>query len=232
MHFEGEFKVPGKPADVIRRFSDVPRMAGCMPGAVLEPQAEDGSWPGGMVVAFGPKKIKFKGKATVDFDYDALTGSVHGRGAADMRAARIGVKVSFALRDDPEAERATTIVKIVSDAELGGVLADFARTGGIAVANVIMADFAKRAADEFAKDDVPAEREPEPIASPVTAATETVVESIPKPVAAPVPPPPAPVAAQPVPPPQPAAPLQAGNLIWVVIKAYLARIGRIFGIGR
>jgi len=146
MHFEGEFKVPGKPADVIRRFADVPRMAGCMPGAVLEPQAEDGSWPGGMVVAFGPKKIKFKGKASVDFDFDALTGSVHGRGTADMRAARIGVKVSFALRDDPDAATATTIVKIISDAELGGVLADFARTGGIAVANVIMADFAKRAA--------------------------------------------------------------------------------------
>jgi len=219
MHFEGEFKVPGKPADVIRRFADVPRMAGCMPGAVLEPQAEDGTWPGGMVVAFGPKKIKFKGKATVDFDFDALTGAVHGRGAADMRAARIGVKVSFALRDDPDADRATTIVKIVSDAELGGVLADFARTGGIAVANVIMADFAKRAADEFAKDDVP---EPEPV---VAAAPAEAVAA-----ATPVEPPPAP----PVQPAmtQPAAPIQASGLVWVVIKAYLARIGRMFGIGR
>ena len=101
MHFEGEFRVPGKAADVIRRFADVKRMARCMPGAQLEPQAEDGSWPGAMVVSFGPKKVKFKGRATCEFDYDALTGSVHGRGAADMRAARIGVKVSFALADDP-----------------------------------------------------------------------------------------------------------------------------------
>ncbi len=217
MHFEGEFKVPGKPADVIRRFADVPRMAGCMPGAVLEPQAEDGSWPGGMVVAFGPKKIKFKGKASVDFDFDALTGNVHGRGAADMRAARIGVKVSFALRDDPDAAAATPIVKIVSDAELGGVLADFARTGGIAVANVIMADFAKRAADEFAKD---AEPEPVVVTAPMP---ETHPDPTPSSASAP---------ARPAPPPEPAAPLQAGNLIWVVIRAYLARIGRIFGIGR
>ena len=36
MHFEGEFSVPGKPLDVIRRFADVPRMAGCVPGAVLD----------------------------------------------------------------------------------------------------------------------------------------------------------------------------------------------------
>ena len=153
MHFEGEFRVPGKAADVLTRFADVPRMARCMPGAMLEPQAADGSWPGAMVVTFGPKKINFKGKATVEFDDQALTGIVHGRGTADMRAARIGVKVSFALSDAPDAPE--TIVKIVSDAELGGVLEDFARTGGIAVANVIMADFARRAAEEFAKDSPP-----------------------------------------------------------------------------
>jgi carbon monoxide dehydrogenase subunit G len=157
MHFEGEFRVPGKAADVIRRFADVPRMARCMPGAMLESQAEDGSWPGAMVVSFGPKKIKFKGKAACAFDDQALTGSVHGRGTADMRSARIGVKVSFALSDVAGSPRPETIVRIVSDAELGGVLEDFARTGGIAVANAIMADFARRASEEFAKDEVPVE---------------------------------------------------------------------------
>jgi carbon monoxide dehydrogenase subunit G len=166
MHFEGEFRVPGKPADVIRRFADVPRMARCMPGAVLEPQNEDGSWPGAMVVSFGPKKINFKGRATCEFDLETHTGQVHGRGSADLRAARIGVKVSFALHDDVAAATPTTVVKIVSDAELGGVLADFARTGGVAVANVIMADFARRASEEFAKDTpVP---QPATVAEPVT----------------------------------------------------------------
>jgi uncharacterized protein len=152
MHFEGEFSVPGRAEEVIHRFADVPRMTRCMPGAVLEPQAEDGSWPGAMVVAFGPKKINFKGRVTCEFDFAAKTGSLHGRGTADMRAARIGVKVAFALRDDPAAATPATIVSIASDAELGGVLADFARTGGVAVANVIMQDFARRAAAEFAAD--------------------------------------------------------------------------------
>jgi hypothetical protein len=166
MHFEGEFRVPGKASDVLKRFADVPRMARCMPGAMLEPQAEDGSWPGAMVVSFGPKKINFKGKATCAFDDQALTGLVHGRGTADMRSARIGVKVSFALHDVPASAKPETSVKIVSDAELGGVLEDFARTGGIAVANAIMADFAHRASEEFAKDEVPVEAEtPRPPAS-------------------------------------------------------------------
>ena len=106
MHFEGSFSVPGKAEDVIRRFADVPRMSRCMPGAVLEPQAEDGSWPGAMVVAFGPKKVNFKGRVTTAFDFEGLTGSLHGRGSADMRAARIGVKVAFTLRNDPTATNA------------------------------------------------------------------------------------------------------------------------------
>jgi hypothetical protein len=201
MHFEGEFSVPGKATDVIRRFADVPRMASCMPGAVLEPQAEDGSWPGAMVVAFGPKKINFKGRVTTEFDFDALTGNLHGRGAADMRAARIGVKVAFTLRDDPAAAPPATLVKIVSDAELGGVLADFARTGGITVANVIMADFAKRAAAEFARDEQPptqsAPAEPAAIQPGAAPATR--------------------------PPP---APLAAHTLLWAVLKAQFVRLGK------
>jgi uncharacterized protein len=155
MHFEGEFRVPGRADDVLRRFADVPRMARCVPGAVLEPQAEDGSWPGAMVVSFGPKKISFKGRVICEFDVAARTGALHGRGAADMRAARIGVKVAFALRDDAAATEPVTVVRVTSDAELGGVLADFARTGGVAVANVIMQDFARRAAEEFARDAPP-----------------------------------------------------------------------------
>jgi carbon monoxide dehydrogenase subunit G len=217
MHFEGEFSVPGTAADVIRRFADVPRMAGWMPGAVLEPQAEDGSWPGAMVVAFGPKKINFKGRVTTTFDFDALTGSLHGRGAADMRAARIGVKVGFTLRDDIVASVPTTVVKIVSDAELGGVLADFARTGGVALANVIMADFARRAAAEFAKDELPVAQPPAVGASPIHA--EASAGRIP---------------GQRLPTNLPSAPfpLAAHTLLWAVLKAQFVRFGKWLGLIR
>ena len=217
MHFEGEFTVPGRARDVIRRFADVPRMAGCMPGAVLEPRAEDGSWPGAMMVTFGPKKINFKGRVTTEFDLDGLTGSLHGRGSADMRAARIGVKVNFALRDDPAASTPTTVVAIASDAELGGVLADFARTGGVAVANVIMNDFAKRAAAEFARDEAPATAPPAEAASssrlnePGAPATERPGSSARGP---------APV------------PLSTTRVLWAVFMAQVARLGKWLGFVR
>ena len=208
MHFEGEFRVPGKADDVIRRFADVPRMARCMPGAMLEPQAEDGTWPGAMVVSFGPKKINFKGRVSCAFDFVTHTGALHGRGTADMRAARIGVKVAFALHGDPAAPAPTTVVRITSDAELGGVLADFARTGGVAVANVIMQDFARRAAEEFAKD------APAPA---LTAAANAPADTASFQEAASLQPPP------------PAA-LSAHGVLWEVIKQQLLRLARWLGL--
>ncbi len=155
MHFEGEFRVPGTPDDVTRHFTDVERMARCMPGAVIEGRGDDGSYLGAMVVSFGPKKINFRGRVTHEMDIIGHSGTLTGRGAADMRAARIGVKVNYTVR----AEGAESVVALVSDADLTGVLADFARTGGIPVAKALMAGFAKRMAEEFA-DDAPAAAPP------------------------------------------------------------------------
>jgi carbon monoxide dehydrogenase subunit G len=166
MRFEGEFSVPGTPDQVIRRFADVERMARCMPGASIEGRDEEGNYTGSMLVAFGPKKIRFRGRVTAETDLDAHTGSLRGRGAADMRAARIEVRINYALRDDPAQTRAT-LVKLTSDAELGGVLAEFARTGGIPFANALMQDFSQRVAEEFATDlpQQPTPAEPAPLAA-------------------------------------------------------------------
>jgi hypothetical protein len=214
MHFEGEFRVPGSAGEVIHRFADVPRMARCMPGAVLEQRTEDGSWPGAMVVSFGPKKISFKGRVTCEFDFAAKTGALQGRGTADMRAARIGVKVAFALRDAAGSAEPTTIVRITSDAELGGVLADFARTGGVAVANVIMQDFARRAAEEFAKDAPPQAAATDPKAEPhAPAAPATRAASAPESRAAAAP-----------------AALSAHGILWEVIKQKLRQLAAWLGI--
>jgi uncharacterized protein len=212
MHFEGEFRVPGKADDVMRRFADIPRMARCMPGAMLEAQAEDGTWPGAMVVAFGPKKINFKGRVSCDFDFAARTGALHGRGTADMRAARIGVKVAFALHDNPAAADPTTIVRITSDAELGGVLADFARTGGVAVANVIMQDFARRAAEEFAND-APAPAMTAEVDAPAGATPTQGTASM-----------------QTRPTPPTTAALSAHGVLWEIIKQKLRHLAQWLGL--
>jgi len=152
MRFEGEFRVPGQPHAVLERFAEVERMVKCMPGASIDGRDDDGNYLGGMLVAFGPKKIKFKGKVTASVDLESLTGKLHVRGAADMRAgARAEVNVVYTVRDDASAATPTSIVALTSEAELGGVLADFGSTGGIAVTQALMDVFAQRCAEEFSK---------------------------------------------------------------------------------
>ena len=155
MRFEGEFRVPGQPRAVLERFAEVERMVKCMPGASIDGRDDDGNYLGGMLVAFGPKKIKFKGKVTASVDLESLTGKLHVRGAADMRAgARAEVNVVYTVRDDASASTSTptSIVALTSEAELGGVLADFGSTGGIAVTQALMDVFAQRCAEEFSKE--------------------------------------------------------------------------------
>jgi len=152
MDFEGEFTVPGQADDVIRRFTDIERMARCVPGASLEGQEEDGGYIGVMTVAFGPKKIKLRGRVYCEFDLKNHSGLIRGRAAADMRAARVEVRTTFTVRDDASSETPASIVSLKSEADLQGVLAEFARTGGTAVANVIMEEFARRLAVEFSSD--------------------------------------------------------------------------------
>ncbi|MSP05003.1 MAG: hypothetical protein EXR05_07145 [Acetobacteraceae bacterium] len=213
MHFEGEFRVPGRPEDVIHRFADVQRMASCMPGAALDTQDEDGAWHGGLLVTFGPKKIKFKGKVLVFTDLAAYTGTVNGRGAADMRAARVEVKLKYSLHAAPNATPPETVVALVSDAELTGVLADFARTGGQAFAKVLMEEFSRRAQAEFSKD-----------LAAIPVPEQTATRGPDQPAASP----PAMPAQR---PPEPTA-ISATGLLWAVLKDKMAGWFRFLGFGR
>ena len=176
MRFEGEFRVPGQPRAVLERFAEVERMVKCMPGASIDGRDDDGNYLGGMLVAFGPKKIKFKGKVTASVDLESLTGKLHVRGAADMRAgARAEVNVVYTVRDDASASAPTSIVALTSEAELGGVLADFGSTGGIAVTQALMDVFAQRCAEEFSKEtSVPtSEGDPKPSTTAATSESAT-----------------------------------------------------------
>jgi len=202
MEFAGEFKVPGTPDDVIREFADVERMARLMPGASLEGRNEDGNYLGVMTVAFGPKRIKFKGKVTVEIDEAAKSGKLRGRGAADLRAARIETRLNYQLHSDASAATPTTIVRLKAEADLQGVLAEFAKTGGEVVGNVLMAEFANNLANEIGRK-----------ATPATAGTSALHAPDAKPA-------------------EQAAALSASNLMWRVLKLKLCQWGRALGLVR
>ena len=158
MRFENEFEVAGRPSEVIDKFDDLPLMASFLPGASVGPANPDGSYPGTLVVSFGPKRIAFKGTITNKIDRARHAGVLSGNASADVRGAKMAVKMNYRLSESLGSKQPRTQVKFISEAELTGVLAEFAKTGGVVLTNAILAEFARRFSAQFEQ----AEEKPAP----------------------------------------------------------------------
>ena len=152
MQFENEFDVAAGPSQVIGKMDDLPLMACFLPGSSVGSVNPDGSYPGTLVVSFGPKRIAFKGTITNRVDRANLSGVLSGSASADMRGAKMVVTMSYTLVECAGADgQPATRVKFVSQAQLTGVLAEFANTGGVVLTNAILAEFARRFSAQFAQ---------------------------------------------------------------------------------
>lgn len=144
IEFDDQFEVPASPDVIMASFMDIERIAQCVPGVTLEGQDSEGNFLGTMTVAFGPKRLKFQGKLRCDFDASRRTGTLSGGGMAAGRGAAVRVNSQFWVLESPGASVAAprSIVKISSRADLQGVLAQFAATGGAVLAKQVMQEFA------------------------------------------------------------------------------------------
>ena len=140
MRFDNTFEVAGTPAEVIALFQDLPLMASFLPGASVGERNADGSYPATLTVSFGPKKIAFRGTLTNEVDPTKLAGTVVGHASADLRGAKMSVQMDYQLTP----AGAGTQVTLVSEAEMTGMLAEFAKTGGVVVTQALLAGFAQR----------------------------------------------------------------------------------------
>lgn len=144
IEFDDQFEVPAAPDVVMARFMDVERVAQCVPGVTLEDKDDEGNYLGTMAVAFGPKRLKFQGKLRCDFDLAQRSGTLSGGGMATGRGAAVRINSQFWVLESPtsSADAPRSVVKISSRADLQGVLAQFASTGGAVLAKQVMQDFA------------------------------------------------------------------------------------------
>lgn len=140
MRFENRFEVEGTPAQVIALFEDLPLVAGFLPGASVGDRGDDGSYPATLTVAFGPKRVAFRGSLTPTVDKAGLCGTVVGHASTDLRGAKMSVTMDYRLAPAGPG----TEVSLVSEAELTGMLAEFARTGGVVVTQALLAEFSQR----------------------------------------------------------------------------------------
>jgi len=140
IRFEDEFSVAAAPAEVMALLSDVETVVACVPGAALDGVDADGHYRATMVVSFGPKRIKFSGRFTCEFDTANHTGLITGGGAAAGRAANVQVVSRYSVLPVP-GETGASVVKVGSETEMHGVLAQFAATGGVPLARQLMKEF-------------------------------------------------------------------------------------------
>jgi len=128
VQLQNSFDVAVPPADAWRILTDVERITPCVPGAQLTQVIDDKTYAGRMQVKLGPVSLAFEGKAGfVERDDDAHTARLSASGREARNRGSADADVRFAL----EPNGSGTTVRIVTELQLSGSIAQYGRSQGI-----------------------------------------------------------------------------------------------------
>lgn len=146
MKLHQEFTIAHSLDDVWRFFHDVPRVAGCLPGAEYVGATEAGQHLGKVSAKVGPFQASFEGEAAVHYDEEKKAVALEGKGVDRKGASRGKMSMNCLLLPSGDS----TGVVVDSDIQLSGTIAQFGRTGLISeVANALVANFVSNAEAEL-----------------------------------------------------------------------------------
>ena len=146
MKLHQEFTIAHPVDEVWRFFHDVPRVAGCLPGAEYVGSQEDGRHLGKVSAKVGPFQASFEGEAAVHYDEEKKSVALEGKGVDRKGASRGKMSMNCLLLPSGDL----TGVVVDSDIQLSGTIAQFGRTGLISeVANALVANFVRNAEAEL-----------------------------------------------------------------------------------
>jgi len=120
---------------------DVARVAGALPGATIEPEAEGGAWRGRMKVKLGPLTTEYTGTARVqdaDEDDRVMSFRVEGRELRGQGSAAATITARLARADGG------TRVVVETDMQIAGRQAQLGRGLMEDVAGAVLGQFAGR----------------------------------------------------------------------------------------
>lgn len=219
MEIEQSFSVPFPRETVWESFQDVEGIVGCLPGASLTEPPQGDQLAVAMNVKLGPIVAAFKGQGKMELDHMDKRGVVSGQGSDRKSGSRVKGEARFVLVSEGDS---ATRVDVTVDYSITGSLAQFSRGG-------IVRELATRLTEAFA-DNLKARLEAQ---YAVVDSAQTPVPTLSNPLqsaeGAPVTPQTGePAAAKPAPAKAvEQAPLDLGNLFWVVL---FNRIRRLFGL--
>lgn len=137
----GGFEAPF-PADEVWAFmTDLERVAGCLPGAVIE--SNDGQRVQGRIaIKFGPMSAAFKGSADLELDDARKAAVLRGAGQDTVSQSRAKGDVSYRIVPVDDNKSRVEVDLLYS---LQGPLAQFSRSG-------LVQDFVKRMIADFGRN--------------------------------------------------------------------------------
>jgi carbon monoxide dehydrogenase subunit G len=139
MEFKGTQKIMAPRAAVWRSLNDPAMLQACVPGCTAFTASGDDEFQAVVVASVGPVKATFKGNLTLSDRIEATSYRIVGKGEGGI--AGFGKMTAFvALEDEGDA----TLLTYVSNAEVGGKLAQIGSRLVSSVANKLADEFFKR----------------------------------------------------------------------------------------
>src|SRR4051812_19377469 len=136
--------VPAAPDAVWALLSNPHEVVDCVPGASLGEEHEDGSFDGTLMVKFGPARVTFKARTTLELDPETKSGNVTARGKDNQGGTRFSTTMHFRVVEQPEA--AGSSIPVDAQVEISGKLAMLVEGGAKFVIKRLTEQFSERLA--------------------------------------------------------------------------------------
>lgn len=147
MDIHESFAIPSDPRTVWGIISDPRAVVGCVPGASLGEEHEDGSFDASVAVKFGPVRVKMDALVTLEMDDAAMVGKVTARGKDTQGGTRFTSTMTFKVT---EADESGSTVAADGEIEISGKLAGMIESGASIVVNRMSREFADSLAERCA----------------------------------------------------------------------------------
>jgi uncharacterized protein len=126
--------------------SDPGEVVSCVPGASLGEQHEDGSYDAALTVKFGPTRVAFRARVTLELDDSRMTGHLTAQGKDNQGGTRMKTGMTFQVAP---ADAGSSVVGD-GQVELSGRLAGMIEGGASLVVKRMSSEFAANLAKRCA----------------------------------------------------------------------------------